>query len=80
MGRARALASQDHCNSCHQSDYSGRDNAPRIANQREDYLVKTLRAYKDNSRHGYDATMAEVLASVNDEQIADLAYYLSHVN
>jgi cytochrome c553 len=80
MGRARALASQDHCNSCHQSDYSGRDNAPRIANQREDYLVKTLRAYKDNNRHGYDATMAEVMASVNDEQIADLAYYLSHVN
>jgi cytochrome c553 len=65
---------------CHQSDYSGRDNAPRIASQHEDYLVKTLRAYKDNSRHGYDATMAEVLTSVNDEQIADLAYYLLHVN
>jgi cytochrome c553 len=47
---------------------------------REDYLVKTLRAYKDNSRHGYDATMAEVLASVSDEQIADLAYYLARVN
>ncbi len=32
---------------------------PRIANQREDYLAKTLREYKDNSRHGYDATMAD---------------------
>jgi cytochrome c553 len=77
--RARALANQDHCNSCHNLDYSGRDNAPRVADQREDYLVKTLRAYKDNSRHGYDGTMAEVLASVSDEQIADLAYYLARV-
>lgn len=77
--RARALASQSHCNSCHNADYSGRDNVPHIADQREDYLVKTLRAYKDNSRHGYDDAMAEVLASVSDEQIADLAYYLARV-
>jgi cytochrome c553 len=35
--------------------------------------------YKDNSRHGYDATMAEVLAPVTPEQIADLAYYLARL-
>ena len=56
--------------------FPARDNVPRIANQREDYLAKTLREYKDNSRHGYDATMAEVLQPVTPEQIADLAYYL----
>jgi cytochrome c553 len=50
---------------------------PRIADQREDYLVKALRGYKDNSRRGYDATMADVTAPITDEQILDLAYYLA---
>ena len=77
MQRAQALTQQHHCNSCHNTDFSGKDSVPRIADQREDYLLKTLREYKDNSRHGYDATMAEVLQPVTPEQIADLAYFLA---
>jgi cytochrome c553 len=77
--RAQALVQANHCNSCHNPDFSGRDNIPRIADQREDYLAKTLREYKDNSRHGYDGTMAEVLQPVTDEQIADLAYYIARL-
>jgi len=79
LQRAQALVQQHHCNSCHNTDFSGKDNVPRIADQREDYLAKTLREYKDNSRHGYDATMAEVLQPVTPEQIADLAYFLARV-
>jgi len=43
MQRAQALAQQYHCSSCHKPDFSGGENVPRIANQREDYLAKTLR-------------------------------------
>ncbi len=75
-----ALVTQNHCNSCHNTDFSGRDNVPRIANQREDYLAKTMREYKSNNRHGYDDSMAEVLQPVTDEQIADLAYYIARVH
>jgi cytochrome c553 len=77
--RAQALAQQHHCNTCHNTDFSGKENVPRIANQREDYLAKTMREYKDNSRHGYDATMAEALQPVTPEQISDLAYYLARL-
>ena len=56
-----------------------RQNVLRIANQREDYLAKTLREYKDNTRHGYDGTMADVMGSVTPEQIGDLAYYIAQV-
>src|SRR6266581_4915261 len=77
MQRAQAIVIQNHCNSCHKADFSGGDNVPRIANQREDYLAKTLAEYKNNSRHGYDATMAEVMQPVTPEQIADLAYYIA---
>ena len=38
---------------------------------------KTLREYKANTCRGYDAAIADVLYSVSDEQIADLAYFLS---
>ena len=77
--RARALVAQNRCNICHTASFAGQDNVPRIADQREDYLVKALRGYKDNSRHGYDATMAEVMQPITDDQILDLAYYIARV-
>ena len=79
LQRAQARVQQHHCDSCHNADFSGRDNVPRLASQREDYLAKTMREYKDNTRHGYDGTMAEVLQPVTPEQIADLAYFFSRI-
>lgn len=79
MQLGRALVQQHRCDTCHNPDLSGKENVPRIANQREDYLAKTLREYKDNSRHGYDASMADVMAPVALEQITDLAYYIARV-
>ena len=38
-----------------------------------------LAEYKDNSRHGYDASMADVMAAVTPDQIGDLAYYIARV-
>ena len=77
MQKALAIINANHCNSCHKADFSGNDNVPRLAKQREDYLAKTLREYKDNTRHGYDATMADVMQSVAKDQIAELAYYIA---
>ncbi|OYU89537.1 MAG: cytochrome C [Bradyrhizobiaceae bacterium PARB1] len=79
MQAAKALTSQFRCDSCHNADFAGRDNIPRIAGQREDYLAKTMREYKDNSRHGYDATMADVMQPITDAQIVELAYFLARV-
>jgi cytochrome c553 len=77
MQSGRALITQHRCNSCHNLDLSGRESIPRIADQREDYLVKTLREYKSNIRHGYDGVMAEVLTPITDAQIVDLAYAIA---
>jgi cytochrome c553 len=73
--RGRTLVQKHRCNVCHSADLAGRENVPRIAGQREDYLLKVLRGYKDNSRPGYDASMGEVLQPVTDEEIRDLAYF-----
>jgi len=77
MERGRELAQKNRCGFCHNPDFSGRDNLPRLAAQREDYLVKALRDYKSGARPGYDPQMQEVLPSVTDDQIADLAYFLA---
>jgi cytochrome c553 len=74
LARGRALLEQHRCLFCHRPDLAGAENVPRIAAQREDYLVKTLRDYKSNARRGYDATMAEVLQPIADQDILDLAY------
>jgi cytochrome c553 len=79
MERARAVIEQHRCDFCHKRDYSGEKNVPRLAGQREDYLVKALRQYKSNTRRGYDASMADVLYLISEEQILDVAYFLSHV-
>ncbi len=78
LARGRNLVEQNHCNVCHRADFSGQDNVPRLADQREDYLLKSLRDYKSGARHGYDATMAEVLQPINENDLPELAYFLAH--
>ncbi len=78
MARGQALVVKHHCNSCHMPDFSGREQMPRLADQREDYLLKALRDYKSAVRPGYDATMDEVIRPVSEADIVDLAHYLAH--
>jgi cytochrome c553 len=76
--RGRALARRQPCGVCHKPDFSGREQIPRLANQREDYLVKAMRDYKSGARLGYGGAMAQELSEVNDADILDLAHFLAH--
>jgi cytochrome c553 len=75
--RVRGLIQQNRCNICHKPDFSGEENVPRLAGQREEYLRKSLRGYKDNSRRGYDSQMADVVAPLSDADMAALANFLA---
>ncbi len=79
MQKGYALIEHNHCNQCHQSNLAGKDNVPRIAAQREDYLAKTLREYKGNTRVGYEPIMLEVMRPLTDADIADLAYTIARM-
>ena len=74
--QARALIEQHRCNFCHKQDFSGEQNAPRLAGQREDYLLRALRDYKNNTRRAYDAGMADVMYPLTDANLQDLSHYL----
>ena len=76
--RARALLEREHCAACHNPDFSGREQVPRLANQREEYLVKALRDYKSGARIGYgNAAMAEAVSGLADSELLDLAHFLA---
>jgi len=77
--RAQAVIAKNHCASCHNPDFSGREQMPRLAAQREDYLLKALRDYKSAKRPGYDATMDEVIRPLTDADIVDLSHYLARL-
>jgi cytochrome c553 len=77
IAHGRELLERNRCFFCHRPDLAGADNVPRIGGQREDYLTKTLREYKANTRRGYDATMAEVTVPLTDQDIVELAYTIA---
>lgn len=77
--RAQVLIAKNYCASCHNPDFSGREQMPRLAAQREDYLLKSLRDYKAATRRGYDATMDEVIRPLTDADIVDLSHYLARL-
>jgi cytochrome c553 len=79
LERARALTEQYRCNICHGPDFSGQETAPRLADQREDYLLKTLRDYKTGARRAYEPIMIEVLQPIDDAALVELAYYLARM-
>jgi len=77
LAHGRQLAAQNRCLICHRADLSGQENVPRLSDQREDYLLKSLREYKSGARHGYDASMADVVQPMSDADFVDLAYYIA---
>jgi cytochrome c553 len=76
--RGQLLAKAGRCGECHLPDFSGRDQMPRLAGQREDYLKSTLMAYRDSKRGGADTTMNEVMQGVSDDDIRALAHFLAN--
>lgn len=74
--KARAL----RCGVCHLSDFSGQNQIPRLAGQREAYLEAEMRAYRDGKRTGGDTIMAATLYGVADADIKALAHFLSRSN
>jgi cytochrome c553 len=76
--RGEKLAVSRRCASCHADDYSGNVVAARLADQREDVLLKALQDYKSGTRVGSGvATMAEVAFLLSDDDMKALAHYMA---
>ena len=67
------------CGVCHNPDFSGREQMLRLANQREDYLLKAMREYKSGSRIGYAGAMATELQRLSGGDLQDVAHFFAHL-
>ena len=77
MRRGEAVSKGRQCGSCHNPDYSGREQMPRLAGQREGYLLRSFKEYQAGTRVGTQAAMAEAVRGLGEPELADLAYYLA---
>ena len=77
--RGKAVAGKNRCANCHSADYRGREQMPRLAGQREDFLAEAMLAYQQNRRAGGDTIMAASLYGIPGPDIKALAHYLSRL-
>jgi cytochrome c553 len=73
----RAVAAS--CARCHGADGTGRGTGafPKLAGQRQDYLVRALEAYSDGRRHS--GTMGPIAAALGRQESRELARYYSNL-
>ncbi len=77
--RGRQLAESLRCGSCHLPDYRGREQMPRLAGQREDYLFYTMRLLQTNQATGRDTIMAASLYGIAEPDLRAMAHFLAHL-
>jgi cytochrome c553 len=73
--RGADLAPAMRCLSCHGPDLAGQEQMPRVAKQRVDYLIHSMKEFRDNKRSGADTAMTAVVVGVPDADLAALAHY-----
>lgn len=71
-GKAKSMI----CAACHgQAGISSNDMWPNLAGQKEGYLVKQIKMFRDGQR--VDPSMAPMVKPLTDEDIENLAAYYS---
>ncbi|MES2265061.1 MAG: c-type cytochrome [Pseudomonadota bacterium] len=78
LARGYATAQRRQCLACHGADGAGGKQVPRLAFQREEYLLASLQGFKSARRIGYTQAMTDVLGEVGEGELADLAHFLAH--
>ncbi len=77
--RGAAVSQRAMCGSCHLPDYRGQEQVPRLAGQREDYLLKSMRDFVGGRTGGRDTAMTNALLGLADADLVDLAHHLATV-
>lgn len=77
--RGREIAEKYRCGICHLKDYRGQKQIPALAGQREEYLVSTMIAMRDNPPPGIDTQMSAALYGISDADIRAMAHFLARM-
>ena len=58
VAAGKAVEARNHCGSCHIPDFTGQKHIPRLAGQHREYLVRSLKGYRGNTRADLDGMMS----------------------
>ncbi len=76
--RGQETAKKMLCGTCHLPNYIGQNQIPRLAGQHEEFLVLSIKQFRDGNSTGRDTNMTAAVVGVKDADVADLAHYLAH--
>ena len=79
FARGESLSQETRCGICHLPNYVGREQMPRLAGQREDYLLHSMRMFKGNQAVGRDPIMGASLQGLTDDDLKAISHYLSRL-
>jgi cytochrome c553 len=68
------------CPMCHLGGFSGQNEIPRVAGQHPDYVMKQLKDFRARNRTNDAGNMTAYSAKLTDEEIEQLAHYISTLN
>ena len=76
--RGQQISRQMLCGTCHLPDYTGREQIPRLAGQQEEFLLYSMKQFRDHAGPGRDTIMSASLYGLKDNDLADLAHFLAN--
>ena len=79
FNRGKEIAAKNRCASCHEKNFQGREQMPRLAGQREEFLAEMLLQYRQNKRPGGDTLMNASLYGIPEADFKALAHYFSRL-
>lgn len=79
FAQGEKLAQGMRCGICHLPNYIGRDQIPRLAGQRDDFLLHSLLQFRNGQAIGRDSNMAAAVIGVSDADLAALSYYFARI-
>ena len=75
VDEGKKIAAQAQCGVCHQPNFRGLNEFPRVSRQKYPYLVKQLKDFRDGMRTS--DVMGPLVKNLTDAQIEALAHYLT---
>ena len=75
--RGKAKADETLCTMCHLGGFAGQNEIPRVAGQHPEYVIKQLKAFKARTRTNDAGSMTSVAQTITEQDIEDLAHYIS---
>lgn len=73
----KKLAAELKCASCHQKNYRGQKEVPRLSRQKRVYLVKQMKDYRDGKRTNDNGVKMPEVKNLSDDQIKVLSHYFA---